>query len=345
MAFPDGGVLYVDIQRDNNGATLDATIADGATLGQPAVPGSRQVLAWRKGDFVYAKDRNFEVGRATPVATTTTDGIVRLYSTPGNAGHPLVPTFDSNNALTISGTTTSGAKLHIVSGASQSAELHSSSTSGTLKVTNTAVGAVAIDVDNCIITNLGDPSGSLDAVNYETLIRANQAIQTSNILDWNEGATTTNPFCACATNFSSSISTAPQIALIYGGAAGALYTAYTGGGTSWTSRTSQFSSDDIYSIASNGSNMIVAVGGSGKISSSPDGVTWTARTSGLPSDDLEGVIYASSLSVPVWIVSDADDNTALATSLNGTSWSPHVVSLSITDPTFLCERKWCSNFI
>lgn len=50
-------------------------------------------------------------------------------------------------------------------------------------------------------------------------------------------------------------------------------------GTSWTSRTSQFSTDIILQATWNGS-LFVAVGGSGKISTSPDGITWTARTSG-----------------------------------------------------------------
>lgn len=50
-------------------------------------------------------------------------------------------------------------------------------------------------------------------------------------------------------------------------------------GTSWTSRTSQFSTTAILQAAWNGS-LFVAVGGSGKISTSPDGITWTSRTSG-----------------------------------------------------------------
>lgn len=50
-------------------------------------------------------------------------------------------------------------------------------------------------------------------------------------------------------------------------------------GTSWTSRTSQFSTDTIMQAAWNGT-LFVAVGGAGKVSTSPDGITWTARTSG-----------------------------------------------------------------
>lgn len=61
------------------------------------------------------------------------------------------------------------------------------------------------------------------------------------------------------------------------GSAGAMFSSTNG--TSWTSRTSQFSSDNILQASWNGS-LFVAVGGSGKVSTSPDGITWTARTSG-----------------------------------------------------------------
>jgi|Laugrefa1bdmlbdn_1035148.scaffolds.fasta_scaffold23924_1 hypothetical protein len=50
-------------------------------------------------------------------------------------------------------------------------------------------------------------------------------------------------------------------------------------GITWTQRTSQFSTDDIYDIAY-GNGVWVAVGSAGKISTSTDGEIWTARTSG-----------------------------------------------------------------
>lgn len=50
-------------------------------------------------------------------------------------------------------------------------------------------------------------------------------------------------------------------------------------GTSWTSRTSGFGTDNISQVAWNGT-LFVAVGGAGKIATSPDGITWTLRTSG-----------------------------------------------------------------
>ena len=46
--------------------------------------------------------------------------------------------------------------------------------------------------------------------------------------------------------------------------------------TSWISRISQFGPDVIQEIAY-GNGIFVAVGGNGKISTSPDGITWTLR--------------------------------------------------------------------
>ena len=63
--------------------------------------------------------------------------------------------------------------------------------------------------------------------------------------------------------------------------------------STWTSRTSQFSTTSIESAAY-GNGLFVIVGASGKISTSPDGTTWTARTSGVATA-LYGVEWSQAL--------------------------------------------------
>lgn len=80
--------------------TYAATVADLQELPAPTIPGSRIIIAWRLGDEIFVRDYPFEVGRElSPVATTTTDGIVRLHATPGDAVHPVVVTMGANNAV------------------------------------------------------------------------------------------------------------------------------------------------------------------------------------------------------------------------------------------------------
>ncbi len=97
----DGQCLYVDIDRTTSpAATIVPQVGDLQELPAPTIPGSRIIIAWRLGDDIYFKDFPFEVGRElSPVATTTSDGIVRLNQTPGTALHPVVLTVGVDGAL------------------------------------------------------------------------------------------------------------------------------------------------------------------------------------------------------------------------------------------------------
>jgi hypothetical protein len=100
----DGQCLYVDIVR-TSAAALVATVGTLQSLPAPTVPGSRLILAWRLGSDVYVKDYPFEVGRnLAPVATTTSDGIVRLNATPGDALHPVVVAVKANGDIEVTAT-------------------------------------------------------------------------------------------------------------------------------------------------------------------------------------------------------------------------------------------------
>lgn len=82
--FPDGYCLYVDIKRDVEGAEVVPVAKPfDANLGQPTMPGSRFLLAWRKDSGglvkIYTRDREYEVGRSADVASVNTAGVVKLY--------------------------------------------------------------------------------------------------------------------------------------------------------------------------------------------------------------------------------------------------------------------------
>ncbi len=95
----DGDCIYVDLNRATNAAALTAHKAALTTLGAPTIPGSRWVIAWRNGSNVYTRGSRLAVGTPIPVATTTTDGIVRLFQTPGSSSHPVVLNLDSNSSI------------------------------------------------------------------------------------------------------------------------------------------------------------------------------------------------------------------------------------------------------
>lgn len=98
----DGDCIYVDVDR-----SLTRTVAGPAnalhavkvamtTLGVPDVPGSRWVLAWRKGSSIYVRDQSYAVGSAFKLATTSAAGMVELNAPdPGAANPPQVCTFDT----------------------------------------------------------------------------------------------------------------------------------------------------------------------------------------------------------------------------------------------------------
>jgi hypothetical protein len=74
----DGDCLYVDVDRSASGTALTAVVATMATLGSPTIPGSRFILAWRRGDCIYIRDRQYEVNREINVASPTVLGTLRL---------------------------------------------------------------------------------------------------------------------------------------------------------------------------------------------------------------------------------------------------------------------------
>jgi hypothetical protein len=108
--------------------------------------------------------------------------------------------------------------------------------------------------------------------------------------------------------------------------AGYLYTSPDG--ITWTSRTSNFSADDIYKVAY-GNGLWVAVGTTGKISTSSDGITWTARTSNFNSESLYDVVYANSLWVAVGNGGGTSNTGGIIYSTDGITWTRKSQSLTV----------------
>lgn len=111
-ALGDGQCLYIDVDRSSNATNLIASVTSLTSLGSSTTPGRRYILAWRKGSSVYVRDRAYEVGRASQVASTTVLGVVKLSraaSTPAapivisDTGGTIVAPATNNTGLTVTG--------------------------------------------------------------------------------------------------------------------------------------------------------------------------------------------------------------------------------------------------
>jgi hypothetical protein len=96
-------------------------------------------------------------------------------------------------------------------------------------------------------------------------------------------------------------------------ASGVKWATPTSGAITWTLRTTGTSGFN--AIAYNGSNLYVAVGGSGVLYSSTDGKTWTSRTSGFGANQIYHVAYGNGLFVAVGATG------LITTSTDGTTWT------------------------
>jgi hypothetical protein len=97
---------------------------------------------------------------------------------------------------------------------------------------------------------------------------------------------------------------------------GNLYTSDSTTASSWTSRTSSFGASDILNVASNGTDLYVAVGESGKLATSPDGITWTQQTSSFSTSNINAIAYGAD---GYWVA--VGQSGKLATSTDGITWT------------------------
>jgi len=94
-------------------------------------------------------------------------------------------------------------------------------------------------------------------------------------------------------------------------------------GITWTSRTSGFGTTNILHVTY-GDGLYVAVGDSGKLTTSTDGTTWTTRTPGFGTTRIFGVTYGDGLYVAV------GDSGTLTTSPDGITWTSRTSGFGTT---------------
>jgi photosystem II stability/assembly factor-like uncharacterized protein len=108
------------------------------------------------------------------------------------------------------------------------------------------------------------------------------------------------------------------------GASGNLSTSTSSTASSWTSRTSSFSTTKINQVRAGGDGYFVAVGDSGKLATSKDGITWTQRTSGFGSTNINDVGFANG----VWCAVGDTGKMFTATDPTGT-WTSRTSGLAV----------------
>jgi len=90
-----GECVYLDVDFTTNrtgGTAVSLVKGTTATLGDPSVPGSRYVVAWRAGSDVFCRDQPWAVGTSFAAATTTSPGVVKLSKTATDPADPIVLT-------------------------------------------------------------------------------------------------------------------------------------------------------------------------------------------------------------------------------------------------------------
>jgi hypothetical protein len=90
--------------------------------------------------------------------------------------------------------------------------------------------------------------------------------------------------------------------------------------TAWTYR--QTLGGSINQIAYNGSNLYVAVGGSGRLYSSPDAITWTSRTSQFNITNIRSVVYGNG----TWVA--VGNSGLISSSTDGITWTARTANVS-----------------
>jgi photosystem II stability/assembly factor-like uncharacterized protein len=113
------------------------------------------------------------------------------------------------------------------------------------------------------------------------------------------------------------------------GDAGVLYSS-TDSGATWTSRTSGFGSTQIRDVVY-GNGIFVAVGASGKLSTSTDTVTWTSRTSGFGSNAISRVNYVNGY---FFALGTAGSTSGVSTSTDGITWTLRTTPAGSPNPVF-----------
>lgn len=180
----DGQCIYVDLDRSANktgGSALLAAKATTTTLGPGAIPGARQIIAWRVGSSVYTRGWRYPVGTTFVPATNTSLGVVKLSRASGTPSAPVVLAVEGGDVAAPGGSNTYGAKF---TGDGPGAGI---------KAVGGASGP-AVDASDDLISNVADPVGVQDASTraYTDAMDTGNVLNNGNFDFWQRGATTNN---------------------------------------------------------------------------------------------------------------------------------------------------------
>ncbi len=103
MVIEDKYCVFVDLDRSVN-ATLTPQVRPLYSLSSPTLPGRRHIIAWRDGNYVYGKDKNYEAGRTFIAATTLALGLVKLNQTAESPTAPVVVSIMTDGRIQVTAT-------------------------------------------------------------------------------------------------------------------------------------------------------------------------------------------------------------------------------------------------
>lgn len=103
IILSDGYAAFVDLDR-SSGSAISLQVRPIEDLSSPTLPGRRHIIAWRLGDYVWGKDKNYEAGRSFVAATTLALGLVKLNQIAEAPSAPVVVSIMANGRIEVTAT-------------------------------------------------------------------------------------------------------------------------------------------------------------------------------------------------------------------------------------------------
>lgn len=195
----NGECIYIDLDRTRNRGAggLDSTAITASkgtlsTLGPGPRPGTRVVLAWRLGTEIFTRDQSYPIGSTWRLATTTSDGGIRLSAVDSAAGSvgTRVATVWNTGYLAASAGVSRGAGTDFIGGAGDLTIGGAANDFNLLLLTLRSQDAVTVRGHQVFATG-GD--ASLEVENLAAVLAPNNRLAAftayNNITDRNETAT------------------------------------------------------------------------------------------------------------------------------------------------------------
>lgn len=113
VTIGDGYCMYVILDRTTNHVRgVNGLVMQGPVLltelGSGLNYADVQIVIWIQDGDAFTRGQSTAVGSPIPVATTSSDGIVRLFQTPGSSSHPVVLNLNAAGTLAWTATNEAG---------------------------------------------------------------------------------------------------------------------------------------------------------------------------------------------------------------------------------------------